>query len=175
MSEVTFEKMVQILSKPGEEILQVLTADDCHALHMLMGIAGEWAEVVAFESIQNLIEELGDIEFYNEGLRQCFGIHYSEVSDFSPSLEYEPGIVCIGEIVDIVKKNVIYRKPLDRKALVCAMRKFEISLYQLRENYNIDRNTVLSKNMEKLLTGEKARYKLGLYTDEQAQTRQDKV
>jgi CRISPR/Cas system CSM-associated protein Csm2 small subunit len=78
------------------------------------------------------------------------------------------------EVIDIVKKHIIYRKPLDRSLLVKTMTRFEESLFQLRDMYDLTREQTIKHNMEKLLTGEKARYKLGMYTDEQAQTRQDK-
>jgi NTP pyrophosphatase (non-canonical NTP hydrolase) len=78
---------VKTLCKDGEAIRAVLTADDCHALHMAMSVAGEAGELLdAIKRLTiyrkpldaklraNVIEELGDLEFYMEGLRQAFGI-----------------------------------------------------------------------------------------------------
>jgi NTP pyrophosphatase (non-canonical NTP hydrolase) len=59
--------------------------------HMSMGILGEAAEVMAVIQdhiekeepldVDNLIEELGDIEFYLEGLRQAIGVSRQEILD----------------------------------------------------------------------------------------------
>ena len=80
MKEHSFEKMVESLAKDGELIRSEITADDAHALHMIMGVAGEVGELL--DAIKksifyrkpldavNVVEELGDIEFYLEGLRQ---------------------------------------------------------------------------------------------------------
>ena len=59
--------------------------------HMSMGILGEAAEVMAVIQdhiekeepldVDNLIEELGDIEFYLEGLRQAIGVSRQKILD----------------------------------------------------------------------------------------------
>jgi len=80
--------MVATLVKPGENILTSLTPKRCHELHMIMGISGEAGELLdAFKKHiiynreldrENVIEELGDIEFYLEGLRQSAGVTREE-------------------------------------------------------------------------------------------------
>lgn len=77
--------MVLALAKPGAEIAQTMTADKAHLLHMAVGIAGEAGELLdAIKKatiynkdldIDNVIEELGDLEFYMQGLRQHLQIH----------------------------------------------------------------------------------------------------
>lgn len=81
-------EMVEALAKSGELILSELTAQDAHNLHMIIGISGEAGELVDCVKkaiiyrkpidMDNLIEELGDLEFYLEGLRQSFGITRSQ-------------------------------------------------------------------------------------------------
>ncbi len=80
--------MVVALAKPGETIRAELTAHDAHLVHMTIGISGEAGELL--DAIKkaavyrkpldraNVIEELGDIEFYMEGLRQGLGITREE-------------------------------------------------------------------------------------------------
>lgn len=80
--------LVAALAKPGEAIQRELTANDCHAIHMAVGISGEAGELL--DAVKkaviyrkpldraNVIEELGDLEFYMEGLRQGFGITREE-------------------------------------------------------------------------------------------------
>ena len=84
----TFEEMVSGLAKPGEAIIASLTPDKAHILHMAVGVAGEAGElldavkkhVIYNKDIdrKNVVEELGDLEFYMEGLRQRLGISRQE-------------------------------------------------------------------------------------------------
>jgi len=82
-------EMVKALAKPGEQIVATLTAEDAHFLHMAVGISGEAGELldavkkaVIYRKLvdrENVVEELGDLEFYMEGLRQGLGITREEV------------------------------------------------------------------------------------------------
>lgn len=83
MSGIVFEDMVKGLCKSGEDIVHELTGEDCHMLHMAVGIAGEAGELL--DAIyrkpidrDNVLEELGDLEFYMEGLRQGLGVTREE-------------------------------------------------------------------------------------------------
>jgi len=80
-----------------------------------------------------------------------------------------------GELVDAIKKHVIYNKPLDRENVVEEMGDLEFYLQAIREELDITREETLEHNVNKLLSGEKARYKMGKFTDAQAQARADKV
>jgi NTP pyrophosphatase (non-canonical NTP hydrolase) len=85
---IKHEEMVNVLAKPGNEILESLTPDKCHLWHMASCVQGEAGEL--FDGVKkfiiygkaldidNVIEELGDIEFYMEGLRQSLGITREE-------------------------------------------------------------------------------------------------
>lgn len=80
----THPALVRALIKPGQEIKDELTELDAHLWHMATGIAGEAGElldgikkaVIYRKEIDkvNIIEELGDLEFFLEGLRQALGI-----------------------------------------------------------------------------------------------------
>ena len=80
-----------------------------------------------------------------------------------------------GELIDAVKKHVVYNKELDRENVVEELGDLEFYLEGVRQNLDITREETLEHNMDKLLTSEKARYKLGKYTDKQAQNRSDKT
>ena len=81
---IKHSEMVRRLVKSGEVIARELTAHDAHLLHMTVGISGEAGELldaikkrVIYRKpldVLNVVEELGDIEFYLEGLRQELGI-----------------------------------------------------------------------------------------------------
>lgn len=84
MAFLMFEDMVSALAKPGDAIIESLTPGKAHQLHMAVGISGEAGELldaikkcVIYNKpldLENVIEELGDLEFYMEGLRQGLGI-----------------------------------------------------------------------------------------------------
>lgn len=82
--EIDHKDMVRTLAKPGEDILQSMTSGDAHLIHMAIGISGEAGELldaikkaVIYNKpldVENIIEELGDLEFYMEGLRQFLAV-----------------------------------------------------------------------------------------------------
>lgn len=89
---ITFEALVDALAKPGADVIAGLTPKTAHELHMAVGICGEAGELidaikkssvyVKTLDLQNVIEELGDIEFYMQGLRKSLGITREQTVDF---------------------------------------------------------------------------------------------
>lgn len=83
------KKMVSVLTKPGADILATLTPDKVNLWHHATGFAGEALEcldavkkfVVYNKDMDraNIIEELGDAEFYMEGIRAALGVTREEV------------------------------------------------------------------------------------------------
>jgi NTP pyrophosphatase (non-canonical NTP hydrolase) len=81
-----FSTMVTALAKPGQNILDTLTPNDCHILHMAVGVSGESGELldaikksVIYRKeldMTNVIEEIGDILFFIEGL--CQGLNITQ-------------------------------------------------------------------------------------------------
>jgi len=89
VAAMTYEDFVANLKKPGSVIKSELTSSDCDVIHMTMGICGEAGELLdaikkhviyrkPFDR-ENAIEELGDLEFYLEGLRQVLKVTREEV------------------------------------------------------------------------------------------------
>lgn len=88
MKDIDYAHFVAILAKPGEDIKAELTAEDCHLWHMGTGVAGEAGElldavkkVVVYRKpvdLKNVVEELGDLEFFMEGIRAALGITREE-------------------------------------------------------------------------------------------------
>jgi len=88
---ITHSELVSALAKPGQDILNELTPEDAHLWHMSSCVCGEAGEL--FDAIKkkaiynkpidrvNVVEELGDLEFYLEGLRQGLGITRQETID----------------------------------------------------------------------------------------------
>lgn len=85
---INHSDMVAKLAKPGSQIALELDCIDAHLIHMAIGISGEAGELLdaikkgaiyrKLYDRENLIEELGDIEFYLEGLRQGLKITREE-------------------------------------------------------------------------------------------------
>lgn len=85
---IAHEQLVARLNKPGTAILDTMTPTKIVLLHMAVGVSGEAGELldaVKKNTIYNkeldranVIEELGDIEFYLEGLRQTLSITREE-------------------------------------------------------------------------------------------------
>lgn len=91
---VTHSEMVAKLMKPGSQLMEQLTPKKIALLHMAVGISGESGELLdaikkyAIYNRQNvapdwtnLKEELGDLEFYMEGMRQLLGFSRQEILD----------------------------------------------------------------------------------------------
>jgi len=85
---INYADMVATLAKPGDDILASMDGKDAHRMHMAIGVSGEAGELL--DAIkkgviyrkpldrENIVEELGDIEFYMEGLRASLGITREE-------------------------------------------------------------------------------------------------
>ncbi len=86
--DIVFEDMVQALFKPGQEMIEEFTAKDMEMIHAVIGLTGEAGELSEpfllnihegeVLDIENVIEELGDFEFYLEKLRTLLGIPRSD-------------------------------------------------------------------------------------------------
>lgn len=78
--EIEHAKMVEVLVKSPATIHEELTPSDCNLIHSVLGISGEAGELL--DAIKkatiyrkeldraNIVEELGDLEFYMEQIRQ---------------------------------------------------------------------------------------------------------
>lgn len=166
-------ELVQALVKPGQDIVDTLTAEKANLWHMATGIAGEADEVLyglLKDDLDNVKEELGDVEFYLEGLCQEL--------DFwpeNPKVEIPLNdtiapvmIVAAGDVLDAVKKLVVYNTG-DIEPIMQAVIALRTSLDGCYEYMGIDRDEVLQLNIAKL----QIRYG-ETYSDEAAQQRADK-
>lgn len=85
---MTHTELVVALCKRGHEIHNEQTHSDAHLTHMALGIAGEAGEIVDVIKKKTIyqkpldrehaVEELGDMEFFLEGLRLGLGITREE-------------------------------------------------------------------------------------------------
>lgn len=79
-----------------------------------------------------------------------------------------------GELLDAIKKYIIYDKELDIDNITEELGDIEFFLTGLRDALNITREATLKHNINKLLTGKNARYREGRFSNQQAQMRADK-
>lgn len=173
-----FAQMVEDLVKDGEEIRLSLTAKKCDLLHMAVGVAGEASELteaVYIADIKNVIEECGDIEFYMQRLNVLTGglLLREEKADARVD-----ALTCVnieaGQVLDVVKKHVIYNKESAFDLIAPALQKLANALDQFYGCTYATKQQAMEHCLNKLLKGENARYAAGTYSDEAAATRSDK-
>ncbi len=83
-----YDDFVASKKKAGEDIVAKMTPEQADALHMAVGVAGEggelldavkrWAIYQKPIDRDNVVEELGDLEFFMAGLRLRMGITREE-------------------------------------------------------------------------------------------------
>ncbi len=86
--QIIFSEMVTALVKKGQDILNEMTEEQADLLHMGVGVSGESGELldaIKKHTIygkpldrENVIEELGDLEFYMERIRQIIDVTRDE-------------------------------------------------------------------------------------------------
>jgi len=86
---ISYHAFVSARVKPGTKLLETMTPDKINLVHMAMGISGEAGELL--DAIKkhcvynkpldrvNVIEELGDICFYIQGIQNMLLISDSEI------------------------------------------------------------------------------------------------
>jgi len=191
MSKIKHNEMVANLAKNGQDIIDEITPNSAHLLHMSVGIAGEAGEL--FEAFQpdspsridreHVIEELGDMEFYIEGYRQGTGLTREGILAHKLTVNTQlPSMKLIGaelmyhstNLLDSTKKVAIYCKMIDIEVTANNLRNIEYCLDLIRSLMNVNYEECIRHNINKLATGKKARYKDGVFTNKQAQVRRDK-
>lgn len=175
---ITHPELVAKLSKTGEQILAALTPEAAHNWHMVTGLSGEIGELIeAWErrDRENLIEEVGDIEFYLEGLRQGACLVREEVQPAicaTSGYQFAELTRAGAAALDAVKKQAIYNQPLDVSKLARHLVRIDALLEGIRAKLiKCTRDECLQANIAKL----SKRYNGLCYSDKAAQRRADKV
>ena len=86
---VQHSELVRNLKKNPEHIVADLTPNKADLIHMVMGIVGEAGELLDAVKkhtiynkpldVENIIEELGDLDFYAEGMRQILDLRREDI------------------------------------------------------------------------------------------------
>lgn len=192
---ITHPQLVAALVKPPIDIMNSLSLDKIDLWHGATGVAGETGELLEgiavddpLNNSDNILEELGDIEFYVQQIRSRTNmpraggaddvaremtLHSlsderlkSELMGFAVSAAIQGS-----QVLDIIKKGAIYNKDVDGNALMDTLFRLDVSMGCIRGTLGFTRQQVLDANIEKL----SKRY-IGLgYTDAAALARADKV
>lgn len=190
MQEITHPQLVAALVKPPLDIMTTLSQFSTDLWHGATGVAGEAGELLEMISggiidIENLVEELGDLEFYMEQIRQRTSIErIPEADHFADSFEFDAAqngtvllmltvdlVVEATKVLDYIKKCAIYNKELDRDNLSTALSAMDAVMAKMRKVAGVQRETVLMENIRKL----SKRYASLNYSDKAAQERADKA
>ena len=83
--EINHKELVERACKPGEKILGGLTPLQADLIHCVMGLSGEAGELLDAVKkhciygkpldMQNVVEEMGDIEFFMERIRYLLNLN----------------------------------------------------------------------------------------------------
>ena len=189
MAEVQedFTKMVTHLFKSGEEMQKELTIMDLELIHAILGVSGEADEMITAineNDRENMVEELGDLEFYLNKIRTTLGLPehctpreeeldpreqvFNHSEEFLPKIKDDLNILA-GRILDIIKKVTIYRKPMNLESVADALQDFDTVLECAYRALGTYREEILEYNIKKL----GKRYQNG-YSNQAAQDRADK-
>lgn len=186
--EKKHSEMAAGLAKPGEAILASLTPGDMAMIHAIIGVCGEAAELMEalyepdMEKIdrENVVEELGDIEFYLVELRRHLGVSRPAFPGNSESIcprgethtkSCMNLLIEAGRLMDLIKKASIYRKHINTDEIMVLLGWVDNSLNEIREFFGVSREHTLIHNYNKL----ERRYPGFKYSDQAAQERADKA
>lgn len=178
MSDINFKKMVKTLAKNGADIITGLTPNTAHLLHMAVGVQGEIGELIENHleqgSRENKIEELGDIEFYFEGIATPLAFNFNGTPTNTEFKIVERELLELSAsgaaLLDAIKKASIYEKQLDSAEVVNQMFLIRQRLCNLYAMFDITHKEAIEANIAKL----GKRYSGGAYSNADAQNRADK-
>jgi hypothetical protein len=167
-----YHQMVRDLVKP-------MGSFQADVLHAAVGISGECAELAVARSINDIVLELGDVEFYVEALFQAIGGRMGAkpivLDDNDPAGGQCLSTVCLhmvvvaGHLLDKAKKAWVYGGLLNEHGVRLDLLRLEVAMRTLRDLVSVQQSDVLRANQTKL----GKRYPDQVYTDAAAIARAD--
>lgn len=206
---VPYQDFVFRLCKPPEKLAGEMTPEKAHLWHMAPAALGETAELLAAVIIppedmrdaatrrEDIVEELGDLQFYDTGLdltgdllvldkheQQTLEDQIAERGlnphgSISATIPLAAGaialtcdiVIAAGLLQDAVKQYAIYNKPIPRVAVAFARLVLRDAMRKLMMFIHITPDEVEKHNRLKLAE----RYKKLVYSDTDAALRADKA
>ena len=171
ISNEEYQNMVFDLAKPGQTIIDELTPQSMHLLHMAIGVAGEVAELIDATDLDNVLEEFGDIEFYLEGFALFAPVERPTQSN-PPKQAVPELVIAAGDLLDACKRSSIYADPICITTLVKCLHRVHIAVNTMYDLYppHINIETAKQRNFKKL----GKRYEDHKYSNNAAIERADK-
>lgn len=178
------DKVVRELSKDGQFIINDLYPAAAHAWHMATGICGEIGELLEAlqtpNSAENIVEEMGDMEFFFMGACQAAFIDKEvKPKDYKGAIDqYDMCrlVIAGADVLDAAKRVAVYNDSTKWDLLRDKLRVFRTHMdraYAVLQGVSYE--MAVEANMIKLVTGPKARYKGGKFSNAAAQERADKA
>lgn len=173
-----------------QDLLKDMGSPIASAIHAALGVVGEVAEMIPAtirNDFDNMVEECGDTFFYFQGLLNIYGWTVEELLRTETDLkdedlmdEFEDFSIAAmtyfsGNIIDELKKTWAYNKELNLQGLKYNLGMFTRFFAQNIEEWELGLYDIMAHNQHKLVTGPKARYPSGKYSDAAAVARADKV
>lgn len=175
--------MVECLAKSGFLILESLSAKKCDLQHHATGIvteAGELLDAITNHiingkgiDVENIIEELGDLEFYLAGAKMNLSMEVDD-NDYihQPIINAAISIsIKAAEFMDSVKKYIYYEKALDMDRIGYELGCIHAQMTIVRNYINVTHDQTIEHNMQKLAK----RYAGYKYSNQAAHDRADKA
>jgi hypothetical protein len=190
--ELRWMEMQKSLAKDGEKLAEFSGKSPgvLHRLHMAIGISSEVGEII--ECItdpgmerEDLLEEIGDYEFYAFGLRDDIDLSREDVLNWlkderlamdswgESMCEENRMAAASGRVLDLIKKEWAYEQTVDYLAengLIYWLAKLEEAVMDICLAERVTRAEALEHNWNKL--GQ--RYRDHKFTNEAAEARADK-
>lgn len=154
-------------------------------MHAALALHGECPELRDAPTVQNTVEECGDLEFYIEACKQHHTPDFQKAMEIlaieggrwkahNPRIAYDNLMSLGADLVDIVKKSWVYNKPLDHARVTFLLLMISLQLDAVYSYLGITREQVQRVNQNKLI-GPEGRFRSGFYSDQAAQQRADKA
>lgn len=174
-----YDEMVMQLSQPNEDCIKKMqSAEKAHLVHMVLGICGEYAEVVdsvymyterlSEAALYDSVKELGDLLFYTRGAIIVMERYNDKLEVSSPAACQKSRLT--EEIAEVTKKFVMYDKADLAQKLYDLIKVMEAQIRTMGNSIGVGIETIMLENFKKL---EKRYGKNMQYTDAAAIAKAD--
>lgn len=171
---------VDYLCKDGDEIIESLTPNRAHLLHMVLGLVGEVNEVREVlttnhrmlrhhEYMERLTDELGDVLFYTVGCANITGVGCTDTLVTELTGSVSELATNVSAFAEYTKKLVMYSREWDEQQLQRHILNVYACIEAVGKRNGITTTEMITVNKRKLST----RY-AGGYSDGKANNKLDK-
>ena len=170
---VPYDQMVRNLFKD-------MGSPTLNLLHAVVGLAGEVGELLITNSIEGIVDEMGDVEFYLEAAYQSTGgRNFPELVVEGHDMSHHQVFSTIGlamsisasRLLSFAKRAWIYNEEPNLNAVRYELLRIQLMLGTMRDLVRVNQVDVLAANQGKL----GKRFPEGVYTDRDGAAQADKL